>query len=96
MNKYKKIQFYKEEYILTLNIFYEHYFNKVNNDVLLKEYNLLFDTMMDLVYEHKNTWYISFGKNQYRKTLIYKTSKEHWKLLSCLYRKMWKIEFNIH
>ena len=96
MNKFKKIKMYKDEYILTLNIFYEHYFNKVDNDILLKEYNLMLDVMIDLVYEHNNTWRVNFQNNKYRKTLIYKTSKEHWKLLSYLYRKMWKIEFNIH
>ena len=96
IKKFEKQKMYKEEYILTLNIFYEKYFNKVDNSVLLKEYNLMFDVMMDLVYEHNNTWYINFGKNKYRKTWIYKTNKEQWKLLSFLYRKMWKIEFNIH
>ena len=46
---------YKDEYIFTLNIFYQHYFNKVDNDLLLKEYNLMFDVMTDLIYEHNNT-----------------------------------------
>ena len=90
MNKYKKIKMYKEEYILTLNIFYEHYFNKVNNDILLKEYNLLFDVMVDLVYEHKDTWYIYFSEDKYKKTLIYRTDKEYWKMLSNLFDKLKK------
>ena len=92
MNKFKKQEEYKDEYILTLNIFYENYFNKVDNELLLKEYNLLLDVMCDLVYDHIDSWYIKFGNNQYKKTLIYQTSKEHWYLLSDLYNEMLKIE----
>ena len=90
MNKYIIKQAYKERYIYLLNKFYEDYFNKVDNNLLLKEYNLLFDIMCNLVYEHNDTWYINFGKDKYKKTLIYKTNKEHWNALSILFDKLKK------
>lgn len=90
MNRYQLQYIYKERYIYLLNKFYEEYFNKVDNNLLLKEYNLLFDIMCNLVYEHNDIWYIYFGEDKYKKTLIYKSNKEYWSALSNLFDKLKK------
>ena len=90
MNKYQLKCIYKERYIYVLNKIYEDNFNSVNNNLLLKEYNLLFEVMVNLVYENNDTWSINFGEGKYKKTLIYSLSKEYWSALSNLFEQLKK------
>ena len=90
MNKRQLQYFYRKRYIYLLNKIYDGYFNIVDNNVLLKEYNLLFDVMTSLVYDHNDTWYANFGGDKYKKTLIYQTNKEYWNALSNLFDQVKK------
>ena len=91
----KSIKYFKyaNEYIKCLNLFYDSYQNVINECALNEEYDLMTDILDDLTYDNRSSWYANFGKNQYRKHIIYKTDKEFWKKLSKLYRKMWTITF---
>lgn len=90
MNKIKYFK-YANKYIDLLNVFYEKYKNNIDINTLNEEYDLMVDILDNLTYDHVNTWYIYFGKKQYKEELIYKKDKTYWKKLSKLYKKMWKI-----
>ena len=90
MNKYIIQRIYKNKYIDLLNKFYDKYKNIIDLNILKKEYNLMYEIMLDLVYNCFDTWYINFGENKYKNHLIYKTDKAYWKMLSNLFDKLKK------
>ena len=93
MNKIMKYYKYANQFLDCLNAFYEKYKNVIEESILNKEYDLITDILDDLTYNNCDSWYINFKKNKYRNHIIYKTDKECWKVLSKLYKKMWKITF---
>ena len=90
MNKYKIQHIYKDKYINILNKFYDNYKNSIDINLLKKEYNLMYEIMLDLVYSSFDKWDINFGENKYKKHLIYKTDKVYWEILSKLFNNLKK------
>ena len=86
----KSIKYFKyaNAYIKCLNEFYDKFKSNIDNYLLNKEYDLMINVLDDLTYDKCDSWYINFGKNKYRKHIIYKLDKEYWKMLSKLYRKL--------
>ena len=90
MNKYIIQHIYKDKYVNLLNKFYDNYKNSIDINLLKKEYNLLYEIMLDLVYSHFDTWSINFSENKYKNHLIYKLDKTYWNALSNLFNKLKK------
>ena len=92
-NKFFK---YANKYIDLLNVFYYKYKNNIDKNTLDEEYDLMTNILDNLIYDNINTWYIYFGEKQYKEELIYKKEKAYWKVLSKLYKKMWRITKKIN
>ena len=89
MNKIKYFK-YANKYIDLLNVFYDKYKNNIDKNTLNEEYDLMIDILDNLIYDKVNTWNIYFGEKQYKEEIIYKKDKTYWKMLSKLYKKMWR------
>ena len=81
---------YANKYLDLLNYFYDKYKNNIDKNTLNETYDLMTNILDNLTYDHVNTWNIYFGEKEYKNCLIYKIDKAYWKMLSKLYKKMWR------